>query len=139
MRAGGYDFLSGCAGGMEEQPLKDPAFALWVVRKYSKGPIGVKVIAELSPLSAGGSKLISTRFGPPKSLLGVLLIRFQLDMPSSTIQAGFERYDKTALARSFSPSESPIPETLCAVRARLDALKANCWPMAPIASVREID
>lgn len=110
----------------EEQPfewIKPSRFG--VVRKYSKGPIAeLKVLAELSPLVGGGSKLTYQIWATPKSLLGFLVIPLQFGYAiHRNIAGAFERYDKTALSEIPVPSDSSIPELSSAVRARLGALK----------------
>ncbi|MBA3356036.1 MAG: hypothetical protein H0U18_08880 [Pyrinomonadaceae bacterium] len=110
----------------EEQPfewVKPSRFG--VVRKYSKGPIAeLKVLAELSPLGDGGSKLIYQIWATPKSLLGFLLIPLQVGYASQRkFASAFESYDKRALADTLMPSEHSIPELSFAVRGRLDALR----------------
>jgi adenylate cyclase len=110
----------------EEQPfewIKPSRFG--VVRKYSKGPIAeLKVLAELSPLGDGGSKLTYQIWATPKSLLGFLLIPLQVGYASHRKFArAFESYDKTARAQIPVTSEDSIPELSSAVRGRLEALK----------------
>ena len=110
----------------EEQPfewIKPSRFG--VVRKYSKGPIAeLKVLAELSPLGDGGSKLIYQIWATPKSLLGFLLIPFQVGYASHRkFASAFESYDKTARAEIAASAENSIPELSSAVRGRLVALK----------------
>lgn len=110
----------------EEQPfewVKPSRFG--VLRKYSKGPIAeLKVLAELSPLGDGGSKLIYQIWATPKSLLGFLLIPLQVGYASQRkFASAFESYDKRALADTPIPSEHSIPELSFAVRGRLDALR----------------
>lgn len=112
----------------EEQPfewIKPSRFG--VVRKYSKGPIAeLKVLAELSPLSDGGTKLIYQIWATPKSLLGYLLIPLQVGYASQRKFANaFESYDKTASAKIPASSEPASPELSSAVYARLEALKAK--------------
>ena len=110
----------------EEQPfewIKPSRFG--VVRKYSKGPIAeLKVLAELSPLGNGGSKLTYQIWATPKSLLGFLLIPLQVGFASQRrFATAFEKYDKTALAEIPVPSEQSSPELSSAVRGRLEAVK----------------
>jgi len=110
----------------EEQPfewIKPSRFG--VVRKYSKGPIAeLKILAELSPLGGGGSKLIYQIWATPKSLLGFLLIPLQFGFAMHRkFATAFASYDKTAIAEIPVPSEPSMPELSSAVRARLEALK----------------
>jgi adenylate cyclase len=110
----------------EEQPfewIRPSRFG--VLRKYSKGPIAeLKILAELSPLGEGGSKLIYQIWATPKTILGVLLIPFQFGFAiHRKFKRAFESYDKTAQAEVSAPSESLVPELSAAVRARLEALK----------------
>jgi class 3 adenylate cyclase len=112
----------------EEQPFEwiRPA-RFGVVRSYSKGPIAeLKVLAELSPLGGGGSKLTYQIWATPKSLLGVLLIPLQFGYAIRRKFAGaIESYDNTALAEIPVLLESSSPELSSAVRARLEALKGK--------------
>jgi class 3 adenylate cyclase len=116
----------GVAVEWEEQPfewIKPTRFG--VVRKYSKGPIAeLKVLAELSPLPGGGSKLTYQIWARPKSLLGFLLIPIQLGYASRRrFASAFESYDKTAQAEIPEPSQQSSPELSLAVRGRLESLK----------------
>ncbi len=110
----------------EEQPfewIKPSRFG--VVRKYNKGPIAeLKVLAELSPLGDGGTKLIYQIWARPKSLLGFLLIPLQVGYASQRkFASAFEGYDKMALAEIPVPSEHSSPELSSSARGRLEALK----------------
>ena len=110
----------------EEQPfewIKPSRFG--VVRKYNKGPIAeLKVLAELSPLGDGGTKLIYQIWARPKSLLGFLLIPLQVGYASQRkFASAFEGYDKLALAEIPVPPEHSSPELSAAARGRLEALK----------------
>jgi adenylate cyclase len=110
----------------EEQPfewIRPSRFG--VVRKYSKGPIAeLKILAELSPLGDGGSKLIYQIWATPKSVLGLLLIPLQFGYAiRQKFADAFDSYDKSALAEIPVTSEFSIPELSSTVRARLEALR----------------
>ena len=88
----------------EEQPfewIRPSRFG--VVRKYSKGPMAeLKVLAELSPLGNGGTKLTYQLWATPKSLLGFLLIPLQVGYATRrNFARAFDRYDKTTQADVF--------------------------------------
>lgn len=110
----------------EEQPfewIRPSRFG--VVRKYSKGPIAeLKVLAELSPLGARGSKLTYQIWATPKSVLGYLLIPLQIGYSTRRrFASAFEGYDKTERAEISAPLEHSSPELSSAVRSRLEAVK----------------
>lgn len=110
----------------EEQPfewIKPSRFG--VVRKYSKGPIAeLKVLAELSPLDDGGTKLVYQIWATPKSLLGLALIPIQVGYGSQRKFAkAFASYDKTAFEQVPVDSDHSTYEISGAVRARLEAIR----------------
>jgi adenylate cyclase len=109
----------------EEQPFEwIKPFRFGVSRKYSKGPIAeLKVLAQLSPLDAGGTLLIYEIWARPNSLLGFLTIPIQIGVRSKQKFANaFRNYDQIANAETAVPQDEP-PELPSAVRHRLQALR----------------
>ncbi|MGH9967554.1 MAG: DUF5939 domain-containing protein [Pyrinomonadaceae bacterium] len=111
----------------EEQPfewIKPSRFG--VSRKYSKGPIAeLKVLAELSRLPGGSTRLIYQIWARPKTWLGYLTIPLQIGFFSPRRFAGaFRHYDQTASTESPVAPEQPT-EFPPAVLSRLKTLKAK--------------
>ena len=110
----------------EEQPFEWVRLSRFgVTRTYSKGPIAeLRVIAELSPRSDGGTRLTYQVWARPKSLLGFIAIPMQIGIISArTFANTFKRYDEKALADSQILSEFSAPELSSAARSRLETLK----------------
>jgi adenylate cyclase len=110
----------------EEQPfewVRPSRFG--VTRTYSKGPIAeLRVIAELSPLPDGGTRLTYQVWARPKSLLGFIAIPIQIGIISArTFAHMFKRYDESALADLQILSKSSVPELSSSARSRLEILK----------------
>jgi len=110
----------------EEQPFEWVRLSRFgVTRNYSKGPIAeLRVIAELSPRSDGGTRLTYQVWARPKSLLGFIAIPMQIGIITArTFANTFKRYDESALAESQIPSEPSAPELSSGARSRLEILK----------------
>jgi len=110
----------------EEQPfewVRPSRFG--VTRTYSKGPIAeLRVIAELSPRSDGGTRLAYQVWARPKSLLGFITIPMQIGIISAkTFANTFKRYDELALADLQILSKSSAPKLSSGARSRLETLK----------------
>jgi class 3 adenylate cyclase len=69
-----------------------------VVRRYSKGPVAqMTVLAELTPLTSGGSLLVYQIWARPNSLLGLVAIPLQIGWLSARrFSTTFHRYDEMA-------------------------------------------
>src|SRR5688572_25517775 len=97
----------------EEQPfewVRPSRFG--VTRTYTRGPVAeLKVLAELTPQTGGGTRLSYQVWARPKSLLGLIIIPLQLGFISARKFAkAFSRYDQSAVNRISLLSEQPRPE-----------------------------
>ncbi|MEP6920225.1 MAG: adenylate/guanylate cyclase domain-containing protein [bacterium] len=108
----------------EEQPfewVRPSRFG--VTRSYTRGPVAeLKVVAELSPLSGGGTRLNYQVWATPKSLLGFVVIPLQIGLISARKFArAFKRYDQSAADELFLPGEQEAAELSTIARSRLAA------------------
>lgn len=110
----------------EEQPFEwvRPA-RFGVTRTYTRGPVAeLKVLAELTPQTGGGTRLSYQVWARPKSLLGLIVVPLQLGLISARKFArAFRRYDQSAVDEVSLLSDQPRPELSTIARSRLDAIK----------------
>lgn len=116
----------GLAVEWEEQPfewVRPSRFG--VTRTYTRGPVAeLKVLAELTPQTGGGTRLSYQVWARPKSLLGFIVIPLQLGLITARKFAkAFRRYDQSAINEISLLSEQPSPELSTIARSRLDAIK----------------
>lgn len=116
----------GLAVEWEEQPfewVRPSRFG--VTRTYTRGPVAeLKVLAELTPQTGGGTRLSYQVWARPKSLLGFIVIPLQLGLITARKFAkAFRRYDQSAVNEISLLSEQPSPELSTIARSRLDAIK----------------
>jgi class 3 adenylate cyclase len=112
----------------EEQPFEwIRPFRFGVVRRYRTGPMAeMRVQAELTPTSDGGTHLTFEVFARPKSLLGVLAIPIQIGIISKrSFAAAFRRYDRVASRREPVLAEQSEPNFAPGGRERLSLLGAK--------------
>ncbi len=93
-------FVMGLAVEWEEQPfewIRPHRFG--VVRRYTRGPVAeMRVLAELHPLPAGGTRLLYQCWAQPKNFFGNLAIPAQIGFISKRkFAAAFRRYDRLLL------------------------------------------
>ena len=110
----------------EEQPFEwiRPA-RFGVTRKYIKGPVEeLRVLAELTPQTTGGTHLTYQVWARPKSFLGLLVIPLQIGQISRRkFAAAFHRYDE-AVASNMVVNEAEAEHELpSVVRDRIDAIE----------------
>ncbi|HEY0006701.1 MAG TPA: DUF5939 domain-containing protein [Pyrinomonadaceae bacterium] len=84
-------------------------FRFGVVRRYLQGPVEeMRVLAELTPRTSGGTELVYQVWARPKNLLGLAAIPLQIGLLSRrSFTAAFRAYDKLARAnepQAFRPS-----------------------------------
>ena len=102
--------LYGMAVEWEEQPFEwVRPLRFGVTRNYSKGPVAeLRALAELTPLERGGTRLSYDVWMKPKSLLGRLVVPFQIRFVNGPRFAeAFRKYDEIA---STSQLQTPAPE-----------------------------
>lgn len=90
-------FVMGLVVEWEEQPfewIRPHRFG--VVRRYTKGPVSeMRVLAELEPLPAGGTRLVYQCWAQPRNLVGNFAIPAQIGFISKRkFAAAFRRYDQ---------------------------------------------
>ena len=110
----------------EEQPfewIRPSRFG--VTRNYIKGPVAeLRVLAELSPQTSGGTLLSYQVWARPKSLLGFLVIPLQIGFISARkFDRAFRRYDQTAATAALVPTDQAGPELSNLALARIEAIK----------------
>lgn len=108
----------------EEQPfewVRPSRFG--VTRTYTRGPVAeLKVLAELSPQAGGGTRLNYQVWARPQSLLGFVVVPFQIGVLSARRFArAFKRYDQSATAGVLLPDEETVAELSAIARSRLYA------------------
>jgi class 3 adenylate cyclase len=109
----------------EEQPfewVRPRRFG--VTRVYSKGPVAeMRVLADLTPLPGGGTRLTYDVSATPRNIVGWAAIPIQIGRISArAFAAAIRRYDESAASGPpplYLPSEPEFPE---GGRARLEAL-----------------
>jgi class 3 adenylate cyclase len=110
----------------EEQPFEwvRPA-RFGVTRTYTRGPVEeLRVLAELTPKSAGGTELSYQVWARPKSLLGFIIIPLQIGFISARKFAeAFKRYDQSAIAESPQLIAPDGPELSTLARNRIDSIR----------------
>ena len=111
----------------EEQPfewIRPSRFG--VTRKYIKGPVEeLRVLAELTPQTTGGTHLSYQVWARPKSLLGFLVIPLQIGLISARkFASAFRRYDQ-AISTAEVTGEEGGPELSSLVRDRIDAIESR--------------
>ncbi len=104
--------IYGMAVEWEEQPfewIRPSRFG--VARTYSRGPMTeLRALAELTPRAGGGTKLSYRVWIKPRSLLGALVVRFQVRLVNAKRFArAFRKYDQIA------STETSVPEIATAV------------------------
>jgi class 3 adenylate cyclase len=109
----------------EEQPFEwvRPA-RFGVTRTYTRGPIEeLRVQAELTPKSAGGTELSYQVWARPKSLLGFIIIPLQIGFISARKFAeAFKRYDQSAVTEIPQLTAQTGPELSTLARNRIDSI-----------------
>lgn len=110
----------------EEQPfewVKPVRFG--IERKYSRGPLArLRVLAELTPNSAGGTHLVYQLWSTPRNLPGALAVSVQLALiVSRRFREAVQKYDAAAIAGASVPASQPSTSQSVFDRARLAALK----------------
>ena len=118
--------MYGVAVEWEEQPfewIRPTRFG--VTRNYIKGPVAeLRVLAELSPQTGGGTLLSYQVWARPKSLLGFLVIPFQIGFISARkFERAFRRYDQTASTDALVTADEAGPELSPLAVARIEAIK----------------
>ena len=107
----------------EEEPFEwiRPA-RLSGTRRYTKGPVAeLRVLVELLPRAAGGTKLIYQVWAKPKSPLGFLAIPIQIGMLSARrFGQAYEKYDELVASAEVLTPASGRSEISTAVRSRLN-------------------
>ncbi len=116
----------GIAVEWEEQPFEwvEPS-RFGVTRRYLKGPLAeLRVLAELSPLPEGRTKLVYQVWALPKSLLGVLAARLQIGMISAPrFRRAYEKYARLAAASQSPVVTTSRPALKAPASARLNAMR----------------
>jgi class 3 adenylate cyclase len=112
----------------EEQPFEwiRPA-RFGVTRKYIKGPVAeLRVLAELTPQTGGGTKLSYQVWARPKSLLGFIVIPLQIGQISRRkFAAAFRRYDQAVATEAVAHADDAAPELSAVVRDRIGAIESR--------------
>jgi class 3 adenylate cyclase len=112
----------------EEQPFEwiRPA-RFGVTRKYIKGPVAeLRVLAELTPQTGGGTQLSYQVWARPKSLLGFLVIPLQIGQISARkFAAAFRRYDQAVATEIVANADEAAPELSAVVRDRIGAIESR--------------
>ena len=112
----------------EEQPFEwiRPA-RFGVTRKYIKGPVAeLRVLAELTPQTGGGTQLSYQVWARPKSLLGFIVIPLQIGQISARkFASAFRRYDQALATEVVPGGDAPGPELPAVVHDRIDAIEAR--------------
>jgi adenylate cyclase len=110
----------------EEEPFE------WVrpvrlsgTRRYTKGPVAeLRVLVELTPRAAGGTKLIYQVWAKPKFPLGFLAIPIQIGMISARRFArAYEKYDELVANAEVLTPASVRSEISTAGRSRLNLFR----------------
>ena len=110
----------------EEEPFE------WVrpvrlsgTRRYTKGPVAeLRVLVELLPRAAGGTKLIYQVWAKPKSPLGLVAIPIQIGMISARrFGQAYEKYDELVANAEVLTPASTRSEVSTAVRSRLNLFR----------------
>src|SRR4030095_3227934 len=109
----------------EEQPfewVRPERFG--VKRTYSKGPVAeLRALAELSPKAHGGTYFAYDVLIRPKTLLGLIVIPFQIGLVGSRrFRRAFEKYDELAAVTAI-PMETHAPSLTDAARSRLQSIR----------------
>ncbi len=110
----------------EEQPfewIRPERFG--VTRKYIKGPVAeLRVLAELTPQTGGGTHLSYQVWARPKSLLGFIVIPLQIGQISARkFASAFRRYDQALATESVATPDEAGPELSAVVRDRIAAIE----------------
>lgn len=115
----------GIAVEWEEQPFEwiRPA-RFGVTRSYSKGPITeMRALAELTPRAEGGTKLNYDVRMQPRSLVGGLLVSWQMKLSlARRFAAAFRKYDELASTEAEVPPETEVELDTAALN-RLQVIK----------------
>ncbi len=118
-------FFLGMAVEWEEQPFEwTRPQRFGVVRRYTKGPIReLRVLAELLPGDATGTKLVYQLWAQPRNFLGLVIIPIQIGIISArNFAKTFREYDKLAQHGRTVASVSSEVEFVPGGRARLLAI-----------------
>jgi len=94
----------------EEEPFEwVRPYRFGVIRRYQRGPIGeMRVLAELTPQPAGGTRLVYSVTAKPRNLFGYIAIPAQIGLLSArSFDAAFRRYDAAAAA-AHTPEASAL-------------------------------
>ena len=84
----------------------------------------LRVLAELTLQTGGGTRLRYQVWAKPKSLLGLIVVPLQLGLISARRFAkAFKRYDRSAVNEVLLLSEQPKSELSTIARSRLGAIK----------------
>lgn len=115
----------GMAVEWEEQPfewIKPARFG--VSRSYSQGPImEMRALAELTPRAEGGTKLDYDLRLKPRSLIGGLLVSWQMKLSQARrFAAAFRKYDELASTEVEVPPETEVALDTAAIN-RLQVIK----------------
>jgi adenylate cyclase len=117
----------------EEQPFEwIRPYRFGVIRTYSKGPMAeLRMTAELSPRSDGGTRLAYEVWARPKSLLGFIAIPLQIGLISAKrFRKAFRGYDESAITEMTVLAEQTVaelsPAGLSRLRSLRDKLLADC-------------
>jgi class 3 adenylate cyclase/ribosome-associated toxin RatA of RatAB toxin-antitoxin module len=99
--------IYGMAVEWEEQPFEwVRPYRFGVVRTYTKGPMKeLRALAELTPLAAGGTKLVYTVSIKPRSAFSALIVGLQMRFINARRFAeAFKKYDELATSKMETPS-----------------------------------
>ena len=112
----------------EEQPfewIRPSRFG--VTRKYIKGPVAeLRVLAELTPQTGGGTQLSYQVWARPKTLLGFIVIPLQIGQISARkFASAFRRYDQAVATDVVASSDEAVPEISSGARDRIEAVEAR--------------
>jgi class 3 adenylate cyclase len=106
-----------------------------VVRRYAKGPVAeLRVLVELSPVPAGGTRLVYQVWARPRNLLGVAAIAVEIGRRAARrFDATIRRYGEEALAevRASTPVGEPptlAPGGAARLQAAAEALRREGSP-----------
>jgi len=124
----------------EEQPfewLRPSRFG--ITRRFFKGPMAeLRVLAELSPLTSGGTRLVYQLWAKPKNLLGLLAIPLQIGIVSSRQFArAYRKYDELAAIGESPLAIAADVEIRPAARTRLSTAREKLIAEGVSANIAE--
>lgn len=110
----------------EEQPfewIRPSRFG--VTRKYIKGPVAeLRMLAELTPQTSGGTQLRYQVWARPKTVLGFLVIPLQIGRISARrFASAFHRYDQAVASEETVSVADSRPELSSVTRDRVAAVE----------------